>query len=415
MLKIKHGAWAKEMLLFVALFPLIFQFLTYNMGFPSAVKYLMDVALIILFLKYIKSFVVWKGNKWLYLYCLAFLMFTLFDYFINHQSVLYYFWGLRNNFRFYLFFLLCLLILKQNNIRFIYKAFDVFLVLNVIVVSYQYWVQGINQDTLGGLFGTVTGCNGYMNIFLVIVFSKAVLEYINKEKTIVHCLAVLGMTVYIAALAEMKFYFAEVVIVVAVAILITDFSFRKIVLIIGSLVCVIIGVNILISIFPIWSDTFSIEGFIRIATDSRGYTSSGDLNRLTGVQTISMQYFNNIFENLFGYGLGNCDYSDSIRILNTPFYQANSWLHYTWMSTTFIFFELGAVGLLFYFGFFIVLYFLARAKAKRQHERKKECELAQIIAVLCCFIGIYNSSLRTEASYLIYLVLSFPFLKKAID
>lgn len=398
---------------FIFIFPLVCTFLVYNCHFPSAIRYTLDLAWVLLTVASIHRLGWIIANRKTVLWAAAFFLYALVSYVLHYQSVLYFLWGVRNNFRFYLYFLLTIVVLRKADLKSYYKILDVFLILNVLLVSYQYWVLGISQDLLGGFFGTVTGCNGYMNIFLVIVSAKAVLEYLHKKKSLGVCMLVFGASVYIAALAEMKFFFAEIFIILAAASLVTKFSFKKLGIILGGSILAIAGVNLLILVFPNWSDTFSLAGFLRVATDDRGYTSSGDLNRLTGVFTLAERYLNSWHEIVFGLGLGNCDYSDAVAALTTPFYTRYSWLHYTWMSTTFIFVELGIVGLVFFFGFFVLVFFEARKASRKPGANLLACQLAQVLAVLCWGIGIYNSSLRTEAGYMMYLMLAIPFLVRS--
>ena len=84
-----------------------------------------------------------------------------------------------------------------------------------------------------------------------------------------------------------------------------------------------------------------MEGIYNIVASKDGYTGTGDLNRLTAIQTINEKFFRTIPEKLFGYGLGNCDYA-SVDFLTTSFYRMHYRLHYTWMSTAIVFLELGS-------------------------------------------------------------------------
>ena len=72
--------------------------------------------------------------------------------------------------------------------------------------------------------------------------------------------------------------------------------------------------------------------------------------------------------------------------------------------------ECGWVGLAFYWGFFVLVFFRLR-KMKRTvgKEGIPYCQMAEIMAVLCLAISVYNSSLRTEAGYMAFFVLAIPF------
>lgn len=352
------------------------------------------------------------NNGFIFIWVFLFFIYALLGYAFNYQSIIFCLWGIRNNFRFYLFFLLCLMIFRRKDVRYFSRFFNLFLYLNVLTVTVQYWLMGFKQDYLGGMFGAEKGSNGWMNILLVIVATKAVLDYLNKREKLSKCLLMIACCTYIAVLAEMKFYFAEIIIIVALALLITNFSWRKLILVLGVTGLIFIGGNLLVFIYPEWSEIFSLNGFITIGLDERGYTGVGDLNRLTGVKTIAIQYMETPAQVLFGYGIGNCDYHASFSFLRTPFYEHYGWLHYTWMSTTFIFFEMGAIGLLFFFGFFFVILWSIRKQSNKTKEMIEVGQWTQIVAILCLLIGMYNASLRTDAAYMVYLVLTFPFLRE---
>ena len=69
------------------------------------------------------------------------------------------------------------------------------------------------------------------------------------------------------------------------------------------------------------------------------------------------------------------------------------------------------MGLFFFFGFFARLFRLA-GKACRNGDRRGHCRMARIMAVLCCLMGIYNASMRTEAAYMAYFILALPFQRR---
>ena len=158
-----------------------------------------------------------------------------------------------------------------------------------------------------------------------------------------------------------------------------------------------------------YDDWFSLERIWKSATSSAGYTSSNDINRLTVVSFALNRFLPNNIDKLFGLGLGNCDYA-SFDFLTTPFYRQFGRLNYVWFSSAFLILETGLVGIIIYCVFFGYLYFAA---GKRNRERKAPvvyCQMAQILSVMCLVLVVYNGSLRTEAAFMMYFVLSLPFL-----
>lgn len=69
------------------------------------------------------------------------------------------------------------------------------------------------------------------------------------------------------------------------------------------------------------------------------------------------------------------------------------------------------MGLDFYIGFFVLLFFQIRfAERSCSTEMLPLCKTARIMALLCPLIAVYNSSLRTEAGYMAYFILAVPFM-----
>ena len=166
------------------------------------------------------------------------------------------------------------------------------------------------------------------------------------------CAAVL----VVAALAELKFFFVEFAIILALASLFTGFTWRKFAIILGGILGLAVCATLLMEIFPIFEGWFSFDRMLETATSDKGYTSSGDLNRLTAIPRINELWLTHWSQRVFGMGLGNCDTS-SFAIVNTPFFEQYGHMHYTWMSYAIMYLECGWVGLIFYFGFFALVYF----------------------------------------------------------
>lgn len=400
-----QGEWMIWTLFFL---PFLFAAFIELFHFPNAIKYLCDIAwgflLILLVIQRRRTSREYQFLKW---FVILFLCYTLIGYGLNMQSILRYIWGLRNNFRFYILFLGCCFFLKKKDIDIYLNYMDKIFWINVILCIVQYFFMGKKQDRLGGIFGVQLGSNGYMNIFLVIIIIKSILFYLNRKESISNCVVKCGTTLIIAVLAELKFFYIEFVIILIAAILITDFTWKKVWIIALGIVGVFGGIAILINLYPEFADTFSINGLLSYATNKKGYTGKGDLNRLTAIATISGHFLKTPFQQLLGMGLGSCE-TASYGFLTSPFFISYSYLNYIWLSTAFIFLEMGYVGLLFFFGFFVIIFCIARKQLKQETENKVYCQITMIAAICCGLIGIYNSSLRTEAGYMIYMVLAFP-------
>ena len=73
-------------------------------------------------------------------------------------------------------------------------------------------------------------------------------------------------------------------------------------------------------------------------------------------------------------------------------------------------FGTGYVGLVFYLGFFVLVYFGARRIEQHSTDNLRTyCRISRIMAIMCLVISVYNASLRAEAAYMAYFVMAIPF------
>ena len=289
------------------------------------------------------------------------------------------------------------------------KLFDKLFWLNAAVSVYQFFALSLDRDHLGGLFGTERGANGYTNLFFLIMVTKEILLYLDKHGTIGRCVAVCGIALVISAMAELKFFFVEFLIVIVLAVMLTNFTWRKLWIILGGLVGVTVCVTLLTSLFPVFEGFLSLDRLWASATSDRGYTHSGDLNRLTAIPQINELWLKSGWQRIFGLGLGNCDTS-TYAMLNTPFYESYGKMHYMWISYAMIYLETGWIGLLFFWGFFVLVYFrIRRIEKHTEGIARSYCRISRIMAVMCFVVSFYNGSLRTEGGYMAYLILAVPF------
>lgn len=342
---------------------------------------------------------------------MVFILLTIVGQMLEYQSILYYLWGIRNNFRFFAFFMLCTLMMNRETADSCMRLMDGLFYVNLVVTLYQSFVIKLHQDNIGGIFGSTKGYNGYTNIYLMIIVTCYMLKYMNNQTSLLKFVSRCGISLLIAALTELKMFFFEFVLITVMATMITKFSRRKLLVIIFSALGFVIGIQLLKAIFPYFSEWFQLDSILNYAISDKGYTNSDDINRLTAV-TISWNRFLNTWpKKLFGLGLGNCDYSSSYAFLNTPFYTSYRHMNYVWFSSSFIMLETGLTGLVVYAIFFIRVYRAAKIVEKKEPENQLYCQLARIMAVMAFVLIIYNSSLRMECAYMYYFVLALPFIK----
>lgn len=395
----------------IFIMPFLLSFLQDTLGLPSFVKYIIDVAWVgvTISLLFVRRAYIKRDITPLLTIVLLFFFLTFGVYLFNFQSPFYYLWGLRNNFRFYVAFVAFTVFFTNDDIRSCFKLIDIVFWLNIFVVFYQFFVLGLKQDYLGGVFGVDRGCNGYLIVFFIITTTKSILSFFNKRESMILCFVRCALTLMISAMAELKFFFVIFILIIVVASAITRFSWRKVVLYIAASILVMLASVILVQIFG-ENRMISFDNLSNLIS-ATNYSTSRDLGRFTALPTISNFILTEPLEKIFGFGLGNCDTS-TFAICNTPFYQSHSILNYTWLSSAFLFLETGYLGLTIFLLFFVVCFILAYRKRKKKKGNEFFCQMAMIMSVVCVILTFYNSSLRMETGYMVYFILALPFVSK---
>lgn len=408
---IKRRTQAQWLVFFMVFFPFCLGTLNDLLGLPYSIRYAMDIAWVgaLAFLGLKTYSARRKSISKLAVWVTLFLLYTGFVYIVKFQSPLYYLWGIRNNFRFYITFFAFSAFLTCDDTERYFNIFDKLFWLNVLVSLIQYFVFGIEQDFLGGIFGVQDGVNGYTNLFFLIVITRSIVLFLEKKESASACVCKCVAALFVAALAELKFFFVEFLMIIALAVLITNFSWRKFLLIVGGVPAAFVGASLMVVFFPSYAGWFSLEYILDVVTSERGYTSTGDLNRLTAIGSINELWLRNWGQRLFGLGLGNCETS-SFELLNTPFYRQHGDMHYNWISYAHMYLECGWIGLVFFFGFFAIVFIcLQHIKKQADSTVRTYCRIAQVMAIMSVVIAVYNSSLRFEPAYMLYFALAVPF------
>ena len=413
-IRIRKRPQEEWLLLYILVMPFLFFALVDVLMIPAAIKYTIDLVWLFLAVAMLilKVSLPNPQLRKVMVVSLALLLVSFVGFVVEYQSVLYYLWGLRNNARFFVFFAACAVYLSKQTADDCMKLLDKLFWINLVVTAYQFFIMGKQQDHLGGIFGVDKGCNAYTNIFLVIVTSWHIVRYMNKKESFRKVLAFCLPTLIIAALAELKFFYGEFVVILIAALLITRFSMRKVWILLGGTVSLVVGAIVLDQVFDgLFSRWFNLTSIWNSLTASTGYTNANDMNRLTVFPIVMSRFLDSGLAKLFGLGLGNCDVAEGYDFLTSAFYHNYAHTHYTWFSSAMMLLETGLIGYGLYNMFFIRLFFAARQRLKASLGDASFCELAMIVAMICPLLIIYNSSLRTEAAYMLYFVLSLPFLR----
>lgn len=394
----------------------VVKFLISDLGVPSIANYYTDLLTVLIVISVLLRLTERKYNKSLIFpfSCIVGLFITgTLSFILNYSSIYLYLWALRNIFRFYGFFMGCVYLLRKEDIKRIIKILFIILLINTICCTYQYFIQGLTDDYVGGLFGTIVGGNSSMNAFLCQITIFSVIMYLNKKQSTIVTGFVILLSLYISTISELKMYYIEFIFVIILGILFSSISKRTIITILFCVFGAIISIPILYNLYPNFDNFFSIESMVKYS-GSGGYSSGeddGSINRLTAIQTIEESILKNPYKRLLGLGMGNAETSQ-FSMFNSSFYKDyGADLRYNWFSHAFMFIECGYIGLIMYFGFFISIFLSCRKIIINSKEDRAYLIIAKITALTCFLYGFYNASLRIESSgYIIYLFLAIPFI-----
>ena len=403
---------AEWVTLFVMFMPFLFFVLMEFLHVPSLIKYTIDIGWIYLLaciLKYRPKFPNAPSLKLAVIVSLFF-FFALVSFLGNFQSPMYLLWGIRNNARFFVFFFSCIFFVSAQSVRNYLLFLDKVFWINFPIVLFQFFALGYDRDHLGGIFGVEKGCNGYLNIFLIIIIARSLLWYLYKKEKPSTCLTKIAISLITAVLAELKVFFVELIIIIAFLFLRTRFSARKLLITVVAGIGLVASMELLVTIFPQFVDWYRLENIWGAISSEKGYTASGDMNRTTALTIALTRFLPTAWDKIFGLGLGNCDYA-AFSFLITPFYKAYGRLNYVWFSSSFLALETGLAGLAIYIGFYLYIYLAVSKMPRTNMESEMYGQLVRIMVIMCIVLIFYNSSLRSEAAFMMYYVLAIPFVR----
>lgn len=409
-LKMKDRPIMQWMAFMVAFWSVIFKPVSMMPGMLGYLKYFPDGILLVLLILSLGRKI--KLNKSLLLpfgLVIGFFCYTAFIYLIQYQSVAYFLWGFRNNFRFYIAFFTFVALLDTKDVDQWFRAMDVLFWINTGLSAFQFFFLGVSGDYLGGIFGILGASNAFTLCFQSIVVTRAFLMTFNGTESFSSCILKCGASLLVAAMAEMKFYFFVVIYLIIGATVLSRFSIKKVTILLLSVVAITYTASLVAEWFG-FENFFSYEGLIESATRDN-YSSRVDINRLSAIPSLSRILDINAFEQFFGLGLGNCDTS-AFAVCNTPFFRQYQYLHYTWFTSAMVFLETGYLGLGIYLSFFVSCALFANKCRRKRMGNMLYNQMTLLTAILCCVLVFYNSSLRIESGYMMYFVLALPFIQR---
>lgn len=276
--------------------------------------------------------------------------------------------------------------------------------VNLLLGIYQYRILGKKQDYLGGIFGTAKGCNALLNVYLCFIIAYVTLQYMQKRRSLFYLLLSLASSMILAGLSELKIVFIEIPLIILVIVILSPVRRRLFRVCLTAIIAIIVGLLVLKQLFP---DHFAIvvnlEQLIAYGNSEEG---SYTLSRFHAFENINKLFFHNdVFQNLFGFGFGNCEYS-AYDFLTSSFYKSYGSFNYRWFAHQIMFLETGYIGIFLYLCI-IGMIFLSAVRNRRRVGQEYSANSLTIIMCIITAISIwYNASVRTEAGYLLFFMMT---------
>lgn len=315
--------------------------------------------------------------------------------------------GLLNFYRFFIFFFAVIKYLTYDDVEKIFNLLEKLFWLNMILCFFEYFVLGCEQDFLGGIFGISYGGNVGLNILLCFFSALYALKYLNKKVSLVQFMAIEVICVLIATMAELKIYYIELIVIMILAVVLVKPNRNTIKIILASVLILGVGLYALSIIFPRQLEILANSD--KLSNYAGGSYVTGSLGRMTMFQELEGIFFQDYpLVRFFGFGIGTFDPTSSSYWSDEYMY-----LRAEWFGNSYILLNLGYVGLVAMYLFYINLVRRAFSGRKEYREGKLYMNLVIIMIVIIVVSMWYNNTIMTaNIAYLLNMVIAIPIIVK---
>ena len=377
--------------------------------FPRTIRYIPDLFIVLLVIDFLNKnsrYIKIKGkDSAITNFVIFFIISSFLLWLFNIGSPLLLIWGARNTFRFLLYFICVIHSFSVYDTKKMLDFVNPLLIINFVLCLFEYFILGYSGDYVGGAFGVTSGCNAALNVLIVVATIHNAINFMKRRNSLLKSMMYITLCACISGMAELKVYIVEVLIIVCIIGVFSKGITKKIILILAGIIFALLSIQFIETLIPGWEGFFTFEIMYNMASSTDGYTNSGDLNRLTAISELNKKFFADKI-NLIGYGLGNCEYSDSFAFLNSEFFKEYGELHYAWFSVAKIYLELGWLGVVSHI--FIWVYTLYVSIRKVTNTQIKL--LITVVSVFSVFFFFYNFTMNLDIAYVIYAFLAIPYI-----
>ena len=398
----------KHLIEFQIYYLMIVEALIQLLHFPEVIRYVLDVNaifLVFIALPKVKNMLNDKVFKKYIIYLFLFMGITIAVSIIRRTPFGQVVWAARNNYIYIFFMLVCSYTIREKDYNRIMNNVVSLQVFNFLCVLYEYFILNKMGDFAGGMFGVEHGCNGFLNVYLVVINAYVFTAYANKRSSLLRVAWIALSSVGIAAISELKFFFIELAVIVVHSLSLSRLSVKSTLMVISAIVAIFIGLEILSVVSP-WSVEV-LQDFDQTTHYATNSYNSTLITRGTPFSDVNKHFFgDNIFYKLFGYGFGACEDSETFSWANSNFATAYRSMRYRNLTTSDRYLETGYIGFIALILVFALLFYIAQKQKKENPNIRYAYAFSQTVSVLVIINFWYNCTIRTNIAYLTFFALS---------
>lgn len=320
-------------------------------------------------------------------------------------------WAARNNFLYITFFLVAAYTLTSKDFTRIMNNVMKMQAFNFACTMYERFVMGVYGDNVGGMFGTLFGCNAYLNVYLFIINAYAIISFASKKIHVYALLAVILSSMIIAVSSELKFFYIEFAIIIVLIIVLSRTSFRNALIVMITVLLLFVGIQILSRISP--ESARVLQNFDDFISYAQADFGGRKISRMNAFTEVNEWWFRNRPKYLFfGYGFGYCEDSNTFSWARSNFAMVYASTGYRNSSAAMNLLETGYVGMFSFIGIFVWTFIMAQNLKRELKELKPYYVFTQIMSIMIIINIWYNSAIRLEVAYLAFFTLLGVFVFK---
>lgn len=433
------------MVYLLIIYNIVVKFLINSEILPHSANYVTDILLVLGIVAGLVDFFKKLKNKeiskeLIIIVCSLFVLF-LFSFasmVIGKSSILLFAWHVRNNYRVFLYLILCVLYFKKNDIEKIFNIGFILMIIHNVLCTYQlfhyYTIYKVfcMQDYVNGIFGSVIGYNTFSIVFMLSITCYFVFAYLCENRYKIKMLISLFICGWVTAISELKIVYVLLLLLLLMVIVISILRIKKtriFLCCIAISLCTVFSLLSMQFFYPQFDNFFLDYGVLKNYLFDVSYgseerediiieeeeteennTSIPGVNRFSTFKIIPNNFFEDKTDYIFGIGAGNAEYS-KMDFLRSDFYDTYGAINYIRFSSSTLLLETGFVGLALYLSQFLVL-ILILSKDLLSYLLHKDKDIDAYIlfsffmSAVAAMMVIYDASLRSEAAYFYGLALS---------